>query len=426
MKEIHPHPQYLQRVFYETNKDGTPKRVRCADEILGKNCRIVKAAREYNDAALLELTSAVSTRYQPITLGTAINGSAVAYGYGEIDHKKQDGILRRTLDNAYRVEHCDFGPDVLCAKTSTSYTAAGDSGGPWLQQQNGVPIQIGITSEGGNTVHHPVNIEHVLPWIAKLVGLNTGENSHVLIYGSGDEGYTAPLTNLNTILTAAGYQVTTASILPDDLNGFGSIWYFGIDPISQTDADRLVAYAKAGNGLYLTGEHPCCEELNATVAGIVNRLIVSVRGIGIGGLGDPYYATGPLPINPSAAGQAALRPFALTTWQPSAPGGMTNIAAANVFSYVDNGDGDRTSVAAIWGADDVIGGGRLAVLMDINWLEPDYWDEHTAYQVAQNLQLFLSGLPNPPAPPVTVPIQAQSLVRQQAPVARPLQTAAAN
>ena len=67
--------------IYETNKDGTPKRVRCADEILGKNCRIVKAAREYNDAALLELTSAVSTRYQPITLGTAINGSAVAYGY---------------------------------------------------------------------------------------------------------------------------------------------------------------------------------------------------------------------------------------------------------------------------------------------------------------------------------------------------------
>ena len=220
--------------------------------------------------------------------------------------------------------------------------------------------------------------------------------------------------------------MTTASILPDDLNGFGSIWYFGIDPISQTDADRLVAYAKAGNGLDLTGEHPCCEELNATVAGIVNRLIVSVRGTGIGGLGDPYYATGPLPINPSAASQAALRPFALTTWQPSAPGGMTNIAAANVFSYVDNGDGDRTSVAAIWGADDVIGGGRLAVLMDINWLEPDYWDEHTAYQVAQNLQLFLSGLPNPPAPPVTVPIQAQSLVRQQAPVARPLQTAAAN
>jgi hypothetical protein len=425
VKAIHLHPQYLQRVFYETNKDGTPKRVRCADEIFGKNCRIVKAAREYNDAALLELTSAVSSRYQPITLGTAINGSAVAYGYGETDHKKQDGILRRTLDNAYRVEHCDFGPDVLCARTSTSYVAAGDSGGPWLQQQNGVPMQIGISSEGGNTSHHPVNIEHVLPWIAKLVGLHTGGNSHVLIYGSG---YIAPLTNLNTILTAAGYQVTTASTLPDDLNGFGSIWYVGIDPISQTDADRLVAYAKAGNGLYLTGERPCCEELNATVAGIVNRLIVSVGGIGIGGLGDPYLETGPLPINPSAAGQAASRPFALTTWQPSAPGGMSNIAAANVFAYVDNGGGDHTAVAATWGADDVTGGGRLAVLMDINWLDPDYWDEHTAYQVAQNLQLFLSGLPNPPAPPVAASIQEAPLVRQQAPTvaSTPSQTAATN
>jgi hypothetical protein len=426
LKAIHVHPRYLQRVSYEKNKDGTPKRVKCDTLDFFKSCRIVQGVREFNDAALLELTSAAADRYQPITLGESISGSAVAYGYGLTDHKKQDGILRRTLDNAYHFQQCDIGADVLCAVTSTSYVAPGDSGGPWVQQQNGVPVQVGISSVGTSTFHFPVNIAHVLPWIAEVAGLNTGGNNHVLIYGSGDAGYTASLTNLDAILTAAGYQVTIAATLPDNLDGFGSIWYLGIDPIGESDADRLVAYTKAGNGLYLTGERPCCEELNTTVAGIVNRLIVSVGGIGIGGLGDPFDDVGPLPINPSAAGQAASRPFSLSTWQPAAPGGMSNIAASNAFAYVNGGAGNDTTVAATWGTDDVVGGGRLAVLMDINWLEPDWWDETTAYQVAQNLELFLSGLSNPPAPPVTAPIQAQSLVRQQAPVAGSLQTAVTN
>jgi hypothetical protein len=83
---------------------------------------------------------------------------------------------------------------------------------------------------------------------------------------------------------------------------------------------------------------------------------------------------------------------------------MSNVGADNVFTYVEPGDGTRVPTAAVWGADQVIGGGRLAILMDINWLEPAYHDATTEPQVAQNLALFLSSLTTPPPP---TPGQAQ-------------------
>jgi hypothetical protein len=43
----------------------------------------------------------------------------------------------------------------------------------------------------------------------------------------------------------------------------------------------------------------------------------------------------------------------------------------------------------------------VVVLMDINWLQPEWADPFTAPQVAQNLELFLSNLGEPPAHPVS-------------------------
>jgi hypothetical protein len=41
-------------------------------------------------------------------------------------------------------------------------------------------------------------------------------------------------------------------------------------------------------------------DLNASVARMVHRLVPTVGGTGIGGLGDPFLAAAPLPVNSSA------------------------------------------------------------------------------------------------------------------------------
>jgi hypothetical protein len=232
------------------------------------------------------------------------------------------------------------------------------------------------------------------------------EGRAILIYGEGDHGSLEGMLYLKEVLSAAGYAVTTGATLPADLSGFGSIWHYGTDAIPDADATRLVTFTQAGGGLYLTGERPCCEDLNSSDTAIVNRLVVTVGGVTVGGQGDVCYCTAKLPVNPTATGGATTRPFALTTWQPAAPGGMTNVGPDNVFAYYDDGQGNTSTVGAVWGPSRVIGGGRLAVIMDLNWVETAYMDATTAPQVAQDLALFLSGLPGPPATPVAQPAPA--------------------
>jgi hypothetical protein len=75
---------------------------------------------------------------------------------------------------------------------------------------------------------------------------------------------------------------------------------------------------------------------------------------------------------------------------------MSGVADNNVFASV-SGPGS-TTLGAVWGASDLVGDGRVAVLMDVNWAEPWEQDGTTAPQIAQNLAYFLSGLSAPPTP----------------------------
>ena len=93
-----------------------------------------------------------------------------------------------------------------------------------------------------------------------------------------------------------------------------------------------------------------------------------------------------MPVNPSAAGGVAVQPFSLTTWTAIAPGVISNVGADNVFASY----GGQVT-AAVWDRTEVIGGGRVAVFMDINWLQSYWWDEATAKEITQNLALFLNG-----------------------------------
>jgi hypothetical protein len=64
---------------------------------------------------------------------------------------------------------------------------------------------------------------------------------------------------------------------------------------------------------------------------------------------------------------------------------LGNVATANVFA---TGAGGRPT-AAVWGSSDVLGGGKLVLLMDVNWAQNSFRDASTMTQVAQNVAAFL-------------------------------------
>jgi hypothetical protein len=251
----------------------------------------------------------------------------------------------------------------------------------------------------------------------------TTANSNVLVAGTGDLGFpfTEPNDNLTQLLTSAGYTVTESPTLPADLSSFGQVWWVDATPPTAGEQNQLINFAESGKGVFLTGERPCCEALNAADQSIVDSVVVGDE-ITVGGQGDVCGCTAPLPVNPDVVGGVAAQPFTVTTWQPSAPGGMANVPDSSVFSYYQPGDpSTRQVVAAVWDRPSIVGNGRLAVFMDINWTEALYraanWSD-----VAQNVALFLSGLASPPGPVVTTanvaPVAAAALFPAPATLAR--------
>jgi hypothetical protein len=250
-----------------------------------------------------------------------------------------------------------------------------------------------------------------------------GGNGNVLVAGTGDIGSTEPNDNLTQLLTSAGYSVTESATLPADLSSFGQVWWVDSNPPTSDEQNQLIGFAESGKGVFLTGERPCCEALNAADQSIVNSVVVG-GGITVGGQGDVCGCNAPLPVNPGVVGDVATQPFIVTTWQPAAPGGMANVPDSSVFSYYQPGGPEtRQVVAAVWDRPSVVGNGRLAVFMDINWTE-SAWRAANWSDVAQNVAFFLSGLSSPPGAVVTaanvVPAGPARFVAQaQASPARP-------
>jgi hypothetical protein len=231
-----------------------------------------------------------------------------------------------------------------------------------------------------------------------------------LIFGGGDEADaslginpTEPLTNLENILTEAGYGVDVSATLPARLNQYRAIWYLDApdtpdtEPLSTSEESELEAYVNSGHGLYLTGEpDDCCEGLNTADTAIINALVTG-GGVQAGGQGDANDGTAPESVNGSAIDNVAQTPNTLTSWTPDGPGGMAGVTP-NALTSTYFGD-QLTPTGAVWdGSDMTSGHGRLAILMNINWLEAEYWDQLTATQMAVNLERFLmSSTPVPDA-----------------------------
>jgi hypothetical protein len=171
-----------------------------------------------------------------------------------------------------------------------------------------------------------------------------------------------------------------------------------VEEAERHTGERLVAFANAGGGVYLTGERICglCEALNATVSPVVNALVHTAGGIKVGGLGDAANCSCFISVNQTVIGGLATTPYRVTQWHVGAPGAMGNVAPENVLTFA----GAKVTGAA-WGPEQS-GNGRLVVLMDIDWLRPEY-RAGTWGDFAQNIALFLSGMSAPPGPRVVLP-----------------------
>jgi hypothetical protein len=225
----------------------------------------------------------------------------------------------------------------------------------------------------------------------RLLGPKTvsvGSRKSILVFGSGD--YTddpSGMANLVSALRSYGYSVTQSPTLPNDLSSYGQVWWYGLDQLTSAQENELVDYARSGGSLYLSGEwSDCCEpQTNQdTVAAVFNSLVVTVGGIQYGPDGEDRDA-----VNPSAIDGVATLPNTLTTFTGSYTGSIagTNIGENNFVFAGSDGSG----IVGVWGSSEVVGGGRLAIVMDVNWIETEYGNIPEADALVGNLAYFLSG-----------------------------------
>jgi Ca2+-binding RTX toxin-like protein len=202
--------------------------------------------------------------------------------------------------------------------------------------------------------------------------------TRILVFGESDNGVEGD--NVKASLEELGYSVDRAGRLPADLSPYSSIWYIeAYRGLTEDEQQRLTAFVAAGGAAYLTGERPCCEELNDSIEAVLHALLKDTN-VTIGDRGD---ITGPFTFNPDAVGSIATEPNLLVDFLPDSPGAIGNIEgvnARNVFAT----SGTET-VGAVWDETDMRSGrGRVALLMDIDWLKRD-----ERRRVIENIQNYL-------------------------------------
>jgi len=172
-------------------------------------------------------------------------------------------------------------------------------------------------------------------------------------------------SSLQATLTALGKTVVlNTTTLPADLQSFGTIWQVAaFVGLSASDQTSLANFLAMGRGLHLTGERLCCDNpLNDSLTRFVRSVVVGGSDITVGRQGD---IAGPYAFNPTARGGITTVSNVLTNWLPSAPGGLSGVSGANVLVTGAGG----VPVGAVWDSADLVNGGRLTLLMDVNWFD---------------------------------------------------------
>jgi len=139
--------------------------------------------------------------------------------------------------------------------------------------------------------------------------------AHLIFGDRGEKG------QLQTDLQSLGKSVTmNVSTLPNDLTSFGTIWHVGaFVALTSAEQSRLSSHLARGRGLHLTGERPCCDTMNASLTTFVRSVVSSGSDVTVGNQGD---IGGPYTFNSTARGNVSTNSNNLTTWNPSAPGGI--------------------------------------------------------------------------------------------------------
>ena len=194
-----------------------------------------------------------------------------------------------------------------------------------------------------------------------------------------------------TYLRSLGYPVTVTSSLPEQPAEFSAIWYIALDAIPQTEQESLEQYVRNGGNLYLTGERPCCEEINGSDTQIARALLKNQQ-IVVGHQGDPSSGEAPR-FNPQAADGITTSPNMLGAFLADYPGGIAGIGdvtSRNVLA--SNG---QTALAGVFDESDMANGrGRLVIYMDYDWLVEGSPEETARLSVMENIQDFLEKNPN--------------------------------
>ena len=92
-------------------------------------------------------------------------------------------------------------------------------------------------------------------------------------------------------------------------------------------------------------------------------------------------------ITSTAPYELGTTPNGVQTVKMSSPGSLRGVPTANAVGSAN--DPARTVIAA-WGSDRVTGGGRLAIVMDINWIAEQYRADNW-HLFVENLHRFLAG-----------------------------------
>ena len=202
------------------------------------------------------------------------------------------------------------------------------------------------------------------------------------------------MPNLTSALTSAGYTVGYSEALPADLRPYGQVWWYGIETLTADQQAQLGEYARTGGSLYLTGEYQgCCGSPSNSdiVASIFNSLVVTVGGLQFGP--DNFDVPGTMNVNSGAPNGAQRNPNVLSSFTGRAIGSISSNNIGTDTFLVTTSDGN--GVIGLWDNTDVVGAGRLAIVMDVNWAQTEFGDMLTMPQVAQNIAYFLSGATSP-------------------------------
>jgi hypothetical protein len=191
------------------------------------------------------------------------------------------------------------------------------------------------------------------------------------------------------VFVALGHQVTlvrayTPNPMPDDLSGFDSVWIIQVPQINVAYQGRIGAFAKAGGGLYMTGERACCEALNTSIRDIVGALLrppyPTVNATTTEG-GDLF-----VPVSPGPFGLTST-PNVIAKWETQAAGLIAGVPATRQVFKQSTGTGIG---AAVYPPEDFIkGSGCIYIAMDLTFWQSTVAPTQDLSKYVENIQGFL-------------------------------------